>query len=512
MSAYVNMQIIVTLFASLLFKVDSEMEDSFSYEAGYNLSAVALALIIFTSTIGVEILRYLKTAVEFASSLVIVETSLHGLKMKPIRSSERSFCATLMSWLQKEDQVEVDNERKEAETHLKKCISQSQEFLESLHDEMICQKLSKKTKVQMARIVKDASKWLKENRAAPKGLLDEKAEELQEQIKAATAKTSPAGLYFALGPDLNSFPQMSIFQQFQDAILRGFGRDTCALWWDKNIYVNDASAWIIRRTTHGWELVPFMSWQGDPAFIVDGHLQYPPNEGWQPLLSSSLNMTSLSPFRSKCCNTYQHPRRDIDVGARTSDLSARLLSDRSNSHTSSAGAENLLVDRNFSGRSRASDVTEVELGHCSSSVVSSSVISSSAGASDFEEQLWSKGHVENSNTAAIGADGTPFDAGNFKISRLDKLEKELKDSKQQLKEQEVAFKKALEEKEAAFEEQEVAFGKTLKEQEVAFKKALEEKEAAFEVKLETALKQQQVMFEREMNDEKRIAEEHENDL
>ena len=71
------MQIIVTLFASLLFKVDSEMEDSFSYEAGYNLSAVALALIIFTSTIGVEILRYLKTAVEFTSSLVIVETSLH---------------------------------------------------------------------------------------------------------------------------------------------------------------------------------------------------------------------------------------------------------------------------------------------------------------------------------------------------------------------------------------------------------------------------------------------------
>ena len=223
MSAFVNMQIVVTLFASLLFKIDNEMEDSLSYEAGYNLATVALVLIIFTSTVGLEILRYIKTAVEFMSSVVVVEASL-AEEVQPIASSEAkvgSLCnwTPFLIWLKgdlEEGECESECEHSEAKARLEEAIQIGHDFIDSLSNELFRGKVSKRTKDRVTKKIENATELLESNATTSKLQLDEKREDIRRALMPAMAKASPAGLYFALAPDFSAFPRQGIFQQAEN--------------------------------------------------------------------------------------------------------------------------------------------------------------------------------------------------------------------------------------------------------------------------------------------------------
>ena len=152
MSANVNMQIVVTLFASLLFKVDNEMEDSLSYEAGYDLDTVALVLIIFTSTVLVEILRYLKTAVEFMLSVVIVEVPLLGDDHVPFDlgfSKDRDVHWAITSWLRGSYDLDKERECTTARDDLEECVRQSRNFLQFLENDAVKDKIDTRVKSKL---------------------------------------------------------------------------------------------------------------------------------------------------------------------------------------------------------------------------------------------------------------------------------------------------------------------------------------------------------------------------
>ena len=139
------------------------------------------------------------------------------------------------------------------------------------------------------------------------------------------AKISPAGLYFPIDADLKPFPQKSLFQQIRDLSF-GSASGKCAIWWDKRLYANDASGWIIRRTDNGWEMVPCVAWCGRPMFFAIGLSSYPPASGWRPWeASSKAEMMLRSPFRFNFCERGWP--RNHSTAFSSSNLTTKLLSD-----------------------------------------------------------------------------------------------------------------------------------------------------------------------------------------
>jgi hypothetical protein len=70
--ALVNLNVTLTIFASLLLKVDSEVGDSLNYEAGYNVESISAFLISCNAVICFEFGGYSKRAVELATGAAIV--------------------------------------------------------------------------------------------------------------------------------------------------------------------------------------------------------------------------------------------------------------------------------------------------------------------------------------------------------------------------------------------------------------------------------------------------------
>ena len=72
MVALVNLNVTLTIFASLLLKVDNEMGGSLIYEAGYDVESISTFLILCNAIIFFEFCGYSKRAVELATGVAIV--------------------------------------------------------------------------------------------------------------------------------------------------------------------------------------------------------------------------------------------------------------------------------------------------------------------------------------------------------------------------------------------------------------------------------------------------------
>ena len=304
------------------------MEDSLSYEAGYDLDTVALVLIIFTSTVLVEILRYLKTAVEFMLSVVIVEAPLLGDDHVPFDlgfSKDRDVHWAITSWLRGSYDFDKERECTTARDDLEECVRQSRNFLEFLENDAVKDKIDARVKSRLERCASCASNLVNNTTESSSNDLKTVLKELKKEVTLSMAKISPAGLYFPIDADLKPFPQKSLFQQIRDLSF-GSASGKCAIWWDKRLYANDASGWIIRRTDNGWEMVPCVAWCGRPTFFAVGLSSYPPASGWRPWeASSKAEMMLRSPFRFNFCERGW-PRNHSTTFS-SSNLTTKLLSD-----------------------------------------------------------------------------------------------------------------------------------------------------------------------------------------
>ena len=286
------------------------MEDSFSYEAGYNLQTMALALIIFTCTFLVEILRYSKTAIEFMLSVVVVEAPLLGADHAPFDlefSKERGVHWPSISWLQASRDLDADHKCVKARGDLGECIRQSRDFLEFLENAAVKDKISSRVKSELERCLSCTKILVDSNTDSSSNDLKTALKALKKVVTISMAKISPAGLYFPIDADLKPFPQKSMFQQICDLLFESGSDDSkCTIWWDKRMYANDTSGWIIRRSENGWEMVPCVAWRGCPTFFVEGLSAHPPASGWKPWESSSTSEMMLrSPFRFNFCRKRQ---------------------------------------------------------------------------------------------------------------------------------------------------------------------------------------------------------------
>jgi len=78
MAGFVNLMIVTTLFATLLIKIYHETGELYNYDATSNLDTVSSVLIVWTSVMILETMRYVKSAVEFGTSVILVEESSSG--------------------------------------------------------------------------------------------------------------------------------------------------------------------------------------------------------------------------------------------------------------------------------------------------------------------------------------------------------------------------------------------------------------------------------------------------
>jgi len=299
-TALVNVQITVTLFASLLIKIDNEAGDDGSYEAGYDLQTVGVVLVLWNSIVLVEILRYVKSAFEFAFSVVVIQTEQHVVGSEDQDEFEGQNAQNIwLSWL--------GDQKKLAE-----CVRQLRDLRASLNNEKIRDKVQSENKNALTKKIREAGEILSDGPLSMRkgtwwssstsatydpSQLNKMQKELDTIATSINAKTSPSGFYFPVDKNLKSFPHESIFWQLfelcsGDGVNEGKGDVTGSeersllwniIWWRKDVYVNDDSGWILRRTLRGWEIVPFMSWGKFPQFESEVGLTslYPPSSGWK---------------------------------------------------------------------------------------------------------------------------------------------------------------------------------------------------------------------------------------
>jgi len=293
MSALVNMQIVVTFFASLLIKVANEAGQFFRNETGYDLEDLGVFLICWNLIAILEIVRYAKTTVEFAASVIIVRNAGGGNSpvAKKYFGTKRDTKESKRLPQHILDTFDLGSEA---------CIGQREEymkdldsFVDTLDEEKFADKVSWQKKHELRREIEDVQNWVSD---ADQGTATEdvamkqkKLEKLEDSLKS---KVSVEGFFYPLGPDLRLFPEKSIFQQFIE-LLSGKGRlesenDKRPCWkrvlfWQKTAYANDVSGWVLRETAEGWELAANVL--ESPDFIVGverGLLTGcpPPKSGW----------------------------------------------------------------------------------------------------------------------------------------------------------------------------------------------------------------------------------------
>jgi hypothetical protein len=304
-AASVNMLVVATLFASLLMKVDREMEGSLSYEPGYDLKNLGVVLIVWTGVVSLEIMRYFKMALEFATSVVVVTSTLFDVKHTQEKVRPGLFEKV---WAGSTDR---DHGCREARKDLENYVDSLHHYAISLEDDRITDKVPVASKHDLREKIEEVRIWLKNTH----GCFDAdecrmKREELSKIAQPITARTSVAGLYFPVDKNkLQPFPQMGLFRQISLVFSKGAdGGCNFSFWWRKEVYINDTSGWILRRTTQGWEILPDLS--GKPAeFLAEGDSVSPPNSGW--VTRSNQETTELAtrqPFRwGQCCAQLMLP-------------------------------------------------------------------------------------------------------------------------------------------------------------------------------------------------------------
>jgi len=373
-SVLVNMQIVVTLFATLLIKIDNEMEESFSYEAGYNLRTIGYFLIFWNFLILLEFARYLKSAIEFATAVVIVrcegndvmfEEGLkglglavkngqtcesEGLEVNKSTSNSKSIQRLDSDYVVKSnpsrDGPENNLKLVETKESFKQLIDIVKKYCADVKHEKFKGKVKDSSLEEFASEISDAEALVKRKTTLPSEF-KEKRRRLRKITEQLASQSSLVGSYFPLHERQHAYPQKSIFQQLFEFLVPdkeshsdindSGGEDERtlwerALWWKKDVYIHDSSGWILRRSTKGWQLVPNAEWSTDekPEFEAEGAAIRPPSSGWESIACGRVELTVRSPFRG-CVECTPEPetqsgRNLLQTGSR--DLTTSLLSDQ----------------------------------------------------------------------------------------------------------------------------------------------------------------------------------------
>ena len=242
-------------------------------------------LICFNLVAIFEIVRYIKTAVEFALSIIVVRNA--GDK---VSSDANKYFGTKRS-------------AEELKSHLGDYLTNLDHFVGGLGDEKIANKISSTKQICELRSEIDAVReW---HRSMPPGTASKeilkKRKTLEKLASALRSNVTVDGFYYPLGPDLRPFPEKSIFAQLLELLGQANSpesqSDKRSLWkrilfWRKNVYANDESGWILRETPRGWEIVPDALWEKEPEFAIEldedaGAGRLPPSAGWTSVADGS---------------------------------------------------------------------------------------------------------------------------------------------------------------------------------------------------------------------------------
>jgi len=326
MVALVNLNVTLTIFASLLLKVDSEMGASLVYEAGYNILSISIFLILCNMIIVFEFLGYSKRAIELATAVVIVKTSKSDLAMGAEEAAKAADAAATGS-----SAIEgIDN--KAAESKAMKMGSVVKKTLKKLTT--FTKKQEKKDSVDPALIVEGFyfPRVLNGNVWGPfphtntyQGVYNfilwcahhiyvqlccsgRNAKQRSSDSEGADAKVKSndegANHSGSDGLKTKNIPEAGLHP----------GVTSWSLFWDVTVYVNDTSGWVLRRTSLGWEIAPNMS--ADAKFVAKSDTPLPPKSGWESVEASSMvNISSINvPLRWQGRPAMQIPDLTADAG------------------------------------------------------------------------------------------------------------------------------------------------------------------------------------------------------
>jgi hypothetical protein len=323
MVALVNLNVTLTIFGSLLLKVDNEMGAALAYEAGYNIESISIFLILCNVIIVFEFVGYTKRAVELATAVVIVATSKSDLAKGAEEAAKASAAAT-----------EPSITESVCLTMAKKIESAVKETFKSV---TTCgekkKKKEKKDSVDPALIVEGFyfPRVLNGHVWGPfphtntyreiYNLLSWCTHHIYVQLCCSGWNAKQTSSVFE-GADANVKSDDEGVNHSGDASLKTKnipkavdpGVTSRSLFWDVTVYVNDTSGWVLRRTSLGWEIAPNLS--SEAKFVAKGATTYPPKSGWETVEPSSMvNISSVNlPLRWQRRSTMQTPELAADAG------------------------------------------------------------------------------------------------------------------------------------------------------------------------------------------------------
>jgi hypothetical protein len=252
--ALVDLNVVVTIFASVLVKVDNEVGDSLGYESGYDISAISALLVFSNALILVEFVGYCKRAVELATGMAVVVTSESEVA---IRRAEEEAAAHL-----------APGDTHPRPTKTKKTDPTAGLYFPRVLNGTIWEPFPNTNTYRSVY-----------------NLLSLCARRVHVWVACADRDTGKA----SLGVDHDRSAVAEISSGFGYAATSSM--TSWSPWWDVAVFVNDTSGWILRRTAAGWEIAP--SWSAGAEFVAKGATRHPPSSGWETV-DSDLSMVDIS--------------------------------------------------------------------------------------------------------------------------------------------------------------------------------------------------------------------------
>jgi hypothetical protein len=328
MVALVNLNVTLTIFGSLLLKVDNEMGAALAYEAGYNIESIAIFLILCNVIIVFEFVGYTKRAVELATAVVIVATSKSDLAKGAEEAAKAGAAATEPSTTEENDDEAVDSVCLTMAKKIESAVKEAFKNVTTCGEKK--KKKEKKDSVDPALIVEGfyfprvlnghvwgpfphtntyreiynlllwcshcvyvcmrCSSWNFYQTCSDSEGADANVESDDEGANhSEDASLKTKNIPKAVDPDA-SLKTKNIPKAVDPGVT------SRSLFWDVTVYVNDTSGWVLRRTSLGWEIAPNLS--SEAQYVAKGATTYPPKSGWETVESASSNISSVSvPFR-----------------------------------------------------------------------------------------------------------------------------------------------------------------------------------------------------------------------
>jgi hypothetical protein len=300
MVALVNLNVTLTIFASLLLKVDNEVGASLAYEDGYNIEYISIFLILCNVIIVFEFVGYFKRAVELATGVVIVATSKSDLAKCAEEAAKADAAATDSSTTEENDDKAVGSMCLTMAKTIESTIKKTFKMVTTCGGE---KKKEKNDSIDPALIVEGFyfPRVLNGHVWGPFSHTNTYREMYNLLLWCSHC------VYVCLRCSSWNFCQTFSDSEGVDAKVKSddegadhpepglqTGVISWSLFWDVTVYVNDTSGWVLRRTSLGWEIAPNLS--SEAKYVAKGATTYPPKSGWETVESASsiVNISSVS--------------------------------------------------------------------------------------------------------------------------------------------------------------------------------------------------------------------------